>query len=64
VRNYLNEIELHFYGKQTLYNEFIPLLNDDGTAVLINMAKSLVYDDLVKQQKIPFRLWESFGKVF
>ena len=64
VRNYLNAIELHFYGKQTMYREFITDINDDGTALLINLAKSLAYDDLVEQQKIPMRLWESYGNVF
>lgn len=64
ARNYLNEIELHFFGNQTMYREFITDLNDDGTALLINLAKSLAYDDLVEKQKIPVRLWESFGQVF
>lgn len=64
VRKYLNEIESHFYNKHTLYNEFIPLLNDDGTAMLINMAKSIAYDDLVKKEILQPRLWEKYSKVF
>ena len=64
VREFLNEIELHFYNSQTLYEEFITDLADDGTALLIILAKSLAYDDLTKKPTIPERLWENYGKVF
>lgn len=64
VRNFMNTIEQHFFNNQTMYREFITDLSDDGTALLINLAKSLAYDDLVKQQKIPLHLWENYGRVF
>jgi hypothetical protein len=64
VRNFMNKIELHFFKSQTLYSEFITNSKDDGTALLINLTKSLAYDDLVNKKQIHFRLWEQYGKVF
>jgi len=64
VGKYLNEIDSHFFNTTTMYKEFITDLKDDGTALLINLAKSLAYDDLVKQKKINSRFWEDYGKVF
>lgn len=64
VREFMNEIELHFFNKQTLYEEFITDPDSDGIALLISLSKSLAYDELVKQQKISLDLWEDYGKVY
>lgn len=64
VREYMNEIDGHFFNNQTLYRETITDLKDDGIALLINLAKSLAYDDLVKKNQIPILLWEQYGNVF
>jgi len=64
VRKFMNTIEQHYFSSETKYREFITDLSDDGTALLINLAKSLAYDDLVKQQNISISLWEKYGKVF
>lgn len=64
VREFMNTIEIHFFDNGTMYREFITDLKNDGTALLINLAKSLAYDDLVKQKKISLNLWESYGRVF
>jgi hypothetical protein len=62
VREFLNEIDQYFNDSVTDYQKTIGL--DDGTDLIVNLAKSLAYDDLVKQQKIPYQLWESYGEVF
>lgn len=64
IRDYLNEIDYHFFNTTTLYEEFITDIKDDGTALLVRLAKSLAYDDLVQQKKIEIRLWESYTKIF
>ncbi len=64
VRKYLNEIESYFFNNVTMFREFITDLKDDGTALLINLSKSLAYDDLTKQKIIPPRIWEKYGKIF
>jgi hypothetical protein len=64
IREYLNEIDFHFFNTTTLYDEFITDIKDDGTALLVRLAKSLVYDDLVQQKKIEIRLWENYTKIF
>ena len=63
IREYLNEIDFHFFNTTTPYEEFITDLKDDGTALLVRLAKSLAYDDLVQQKKIERRLWENFSKI-
>jgi hypothetical protein len=64
VREFMNEIELHYFNNQTLYEEFITNPASDGIALLIRLSKSLAYDELVKQQKISRDLWEDYGKVY
>lgn len=64
IREYLNEIDFHFFNTTTLYEEFITDLKDDGTALLVRLAKSMAYDDLVQQKKIDVRLWENYSKIF
>lgn len=64
VREFMNTIEIYFFNNETMYREFITDLKEDGVALLINLSKALAYDDLVKQQKIPIRLWEKYGNVF
>ncbi|HMN22921.1 MAG TPA: hypothetical protein PKE38_00410 [Ignavibacteriaceae bacterium] len=64
IREYLNEIDFHFFNTTTLYEEFITDLKDDGVALLVRLAKSLAYDDLVQQKKIEIKLWENYSKIF
>ena len=64
VREYLNEIDFHFFKTTTLYQEFITDIKDDGTALLIRLAKSLAYDDLVQLKKIEIRMWENYANIF
>lgn len=63
VREYLNEIELHFFNSRTLYEEFITDFKDDGITLLVRLTKSLAYDELAKQHKIAYDLWENYGKL-
>ena len=64
IREYLNEIDFHFFNTTTLYEEFITDLKDDGVALLVRLAKSLAYDDLVQQKQIDIRMWENYSKIF
>lgn len=33
-------------------------------ALLVRLAKSLAYDDLVQQKQIDIRMWENYSKIF
>lgn len=63
LRNYINTIDLHLNGSETLFEEFITPISDDGKALLVRLAKSLAYDDLVKKNKIEKKLWKEFDSV-
>lgn len=63
LRNYINTIDLHLNGSETLFEEFIIPTDDNVEDLLIRLAKSLAYDDLVKKDIVDEKLWEEFGRV-
>lgn len=63
ISKFLNEIELYFFDGESMYDEIIGFIGDDGTSLLINMAKAIAYDELVNQKIITENLWQKYGQV-
>lgn len=63
ISKYINTIQLYYLNvSETLFNYTITP-TADGKALLIRLAKSLAYDDLVKKGVIERKLWKEFGTV-
>ncbi len=63
ARNVLNKIELHYLGSQTLYQELILPLTNDGRSVLIWLQKGLAYDQLEDGGLIEQGEWRKLGNI-
>lgn len=64
INKFMNEVELKLYNKQTFYNSLVTQVHNDGQTLMIGLAKSLAYDELVKQQLVQPDFWEYFGKIY
>jgi hypothetical protein len=60
INNFMNEIELKLYNKTTYYHNLVTQLHNDGQALIIELAKSVAYAELVKQQLVPPDLWKNY----
>ena len=63
ARNVLNKIELHYLGSQTLYQELILPLTNDGRSVLIWLQKGLAYEQLEDGGVIERGEWRKLGNL-
>jgi hypothetical protein len=63
ARNVLNKIELHYLGSQTLYQELILPLTNDGRSVLIWLQKGLAYEQLEDGGIIERGEWLKLGNI-
>ena len=63
TRNILNKIELHYLGSQTLYQELILPLTNDGRSVLIWLQKGLAYEQLEDKGIIERGEWRKLGNI-
>lgn len=63
ARNILNKIELHYLGSQTLYQELILPLTNDGRSVLIWLQKGLAYEQLEDGGLIERGEWRKLGNI-
>ncbi|MEQ7870326.1 hypothetical protein V6R97_06705 [Chromohalobacter salexigens] len=61
ARNIMNKVELHFNDSQTLYEEIIPPLTNDGRSVLIWLQKGLMYEQLEDEGVIERGKWRELG---
>jgi hypothetical protein len=61
ARNIMNRVELHYYNSQTLYDEFIIPLTNDGRSVLIWLQKGLMYDRLEDDGVVERGRWRELG---
>lgn len=61
ARNVMNKIELHFNDSQTLYEEIIIPLKNDGRSVLIWLQKGLMYEQLEDEGLIECGKWRELG---
>lgn len=62
-RNIMNKVELHFNDSQTLYNEIILPLTNDGRSVLIWLQKGLAYEQLEDEGAIENGKWRELGDI-
>ncbi|MFN3872575.1 MAG: hypothetical protein ACK4R9_06205 [Ignavibacterium sp.] len=63
LSNYINTIDFYLNNAETLFEQFIISDDDNVEDLLIRLAKSLAYDDLVKKGLIERKLWKEFGTV-
>lgn len=61
ARNIMNQVELHFNDSQTLYEEIILPLTNDGRSVLIWLQKGLMYEQLEDDGIIKWGKWRELG---
>ncbi|MDX7840917.1 hypothetical protein SJS76_15460 [Aeromonas caviae] len=61
ARNVMNKVELHFNDSQTLYEEIIIPLKNDGRSVLIWLQKGLMYEQLEDEGLIECGKWRELG---
>ena len=61
ARNLMNKVELHFNDSQTLYEEIIIPLKNDGRSVLIWLQKGLMYEQLEDEGLIECGKWRELG---
>ncbi|WP_342058506.1 AbiU2 domain-containing protein [Aeromonas sp. OTU364] len=61
ARNLMNKVELHFNDSQTLYEEIIIPLENDGRSVLIWLQKGLMYEQLEDEGLIECGKWRELG---
>ncbi|WP_280542468.1 hypothetical protein [Chromohalobacter sp. 11-W] len=61
ARNIMNKVELHFNDSQTLYEEIILPLTNDGRSVLIWLQKGLMYEQLEDEGVIERGKWRELG---
>ncbi|MNF67170.1 hypothetical protein D3C85_801810 [compost metagenome] len=61
ARNLMNKVELHFNDSQTLYEEIIIPLKNDGRSVLIWLQKGLMYEQLEDEGLIEYGKWRELG---
>ncbi|MBL0524110.1 hypothetical protein [Aeromonas dhakensis] len=61
ARNLMNKVELHFNDSQTLYEEIIIPLTNDGRSVLVLLQKGLMYDQLEDEGVIERGKWLELG---
>lgn len=55
VRQYLNAIEQHYNNSEIGYENFI--MNSDSNALLATLRYGLRYEELLREQKIPYDDW-------
>jgi hypothetical protein len=61
ARNLMNKAELHFNFSQTLYEEIILPVTNDGRSVLIWLQKGLMYEQLEDEGVIARGKWRELG---
>ena len=61
ARNIMNKVELHFNDSQTLYEEIILPLTNDGRSVLIWLQKGLMYEQLEDEGAVERGKWRELG---
>ena len=61
ARNIMNKVELHFNDSQTLYEEIILPLTNDGRSVLIWLQKGLMYEQLEDDGVVERDKWRELG---
>jgi hypothetical protein len=61
ARNLMNKVELHFNNSQTLYEELILPLTNDGRSVLIWLQKGLMYEQLEDEGLVENGKWRELG---
>jgi hypothetical protein len=61
ARNIMNKVELHFNDSQTLYQEIILPLTNDGRSVLIWLQKGLMYEQLENERIVEIGKWRELG---
>lgn len=61
ARNLMNKVELHFNDSQTLYEELILPLTNDGRSVLIWLQKGLMYEQLEDEGLVERGKWRELG---
>ena len=61
ARNIMNIVELHFNDSQTMYEEIIIPLSNDGRSVLIWLQKGLMYEQLEDEGVIEEGKWRELG---
>ncbi|MDX7821563.1 hypothetical protein SJT38_00300 [Aeromonas caviae] len=61
ARNLMNKVELHFNDSQTLYEEIVIPLENDGRSVLIWLQKGLMYEQLEDEGVIECGKWRELG---
>lgn len=62
-RNIMNKVELHFNDSQTLYDEIILPLTNDGRSVLTWLQKGLAYKQLEDDGVIEYGKWRELGDI-
>lgn len=63
ARAITNKVELFFQDSQTLYQEIIMPLSNDGRALLIWLQKGLAYEALEDEKAIPYGKWRDIADI-
>jgi hypothetical protein len=59
--NLMNKVEFHFNDSQTLYEEIIIPLTNDGRSILIWLQKGLMYEQLEDEGVVERGKWRKLG---